>query len=92
MQDTNHTSSNAISYLLVPETMSIDHQVTGDILRVTTAIGGPVLPGFGPSAYAEAALPAAQRVSFVINQQVVEYLMPPQLPNPDIISQVSLTI
>lgn len=31
-------------------------QVTGDVLTVTTDIGGPILPGFGPTVFAEKAM------------------------------------
>lgn len=31
-------------------------QVTGDVLTICTDIGGPVLPGFGPTVFAEKAM------------------------------------
>ncbi|WIA07976.1 hypothetical protein OEZ85_007449 [Tetradesmus obliquus] len=89
-------------------------QVTGDILSLTTDIGGPVLPGFGPSAFAEranagaAGLAAATAVAGLgrsgragssagaaagdaaggsMPQAVVDFLMPPQASNADIVSQ-----
>ncbi|WIA28042.1 hypothetical protein OEZ86_010628 [Tetradesmus obliquus] len=89
-------------------------QVTGDILSLTTDIGGPVLPGFGPSAFAEranagaAGLAAATAVAGLgrsgragssagaaagdaaggsMPQAVVDFLMPPQAINADIVSQ-----
>lgn len=60
-------------------------QVTGDILRLHTRLGGRVLPGFGPSSHAEAVNPAAAPL---INPGVVEWLMPPQMKHPDILAQV----
>lgn len=72
-------------------------QVTGDVLRVTTRIGAPTLPGFGPSAAAQAAAvaetarrggaQAAQRRR--LPQAAVEYLMPPHAPSAELASQVS---
>ncbi|KIZ03210.1 tRNA-dihydrouridine synthase A [Monoraphidium neglectum] len=70
-------------------------QVTGDVLRVTTRIGAPVLPGFGPSPAAQnaAASEAARRGGGAaarrrqLSQAAVDYLMPAQAPNPDIASQ-----
>jgi hypothetical protein len=92
-------------------------QVTGDILSLTTDIGGPVLPGFGPTVFAERAnaatgLAAATAVTGLgraaragsgsaaagagaaagcgsMPQAVVDFLMPPQAINADIVSQVS---
>jgi hypothetical protein len=91
-------------------------QVTGDILSLTTDIGGPVLPGFGPTAFAERAnastgLAAATAVAGLsragrsgssagvaaadaaaassMPQAVVDFLMPPQAINADIVSQVN---
>jgi hypothetical protein len=87
-------------------------QVTGDILSLTTGIGGPVLPGFGPTVFAERAnaaatgLAAATEVAGLgkagragsgaggdagdgsMPQAVVDFLMPPQAINADIVSQV----
>jgi hypothetical protein len=91
-------------------------QVTGDILSLTTDIGGPVLPGFGPTAFAARAnaatgLAAATAVAGLgsagrvggssagsaaadaaaassMPQAVVDFLMPPQAINADIVSQV----
>jgi hypothetical protein len=71
-------------------------KVTGDVLRVTTRIGAPVLPGFGPSPAAQnaAASEAARRGGGAaarrrqLSQAAVDYLMPAQAPNPDIASQV----
>jgi hypothetical protein len=95
-------------------------QVTGDILSLTTDIGAPVLPGFGPTVFAERAnaatgLAAATAVAGLgragragssgaagggrsaaaagggggsMPQAVVDFLMPPQAINADIVSQV----
>ncbi|KAF6259108.1 hypothetical protein COO60DRAFT_1700968 [Scenedesmus sp. NREL 46B-D3] len=88
-------------------------QVTGDVLSLTTDISGPVLPGFGPTVFAERAnaatgLAAATAVAGLgragrahggasggavdaagtfMPQAVVDFLMPPQAINADIVSQ-----
>lgn len=66
-------------------------QVTGDVLRISTRIGGPVLPGFGPSIHAyRAAAPAdaqAQRRR-QLPQAAMDYLMPPEKKNTELASQV----
>jgi hypothetical protein len=48
-------------------------------------MGGAILPGFGPS---EASLRAAGRGEQAVQQGVVDYLMPPQMQNHDLDSQV----
>lgn len=88
-------------------------QVTGDVLSICTDIGGPILPGFGPTVFAEKAMtskglaaataaggPAAAAATSAavstegasIPQAVVDFLMPPQGENPDIVSQVGPSI
>ncbi|KAI8464836.1 MAG: hypothetical protein J3K34DRAFT_525879 [Monoraphidium minutum] len=71
-------------------------RVTGDVLRVTTRIGAPVLPGFGPSPAAQAAAAAeaarrgdgaAARAQWQLPQAAVDFLMPPLAPNPELVSQ-----
>ena len=85
-------------------------QVTGDVLSICTDIGGPILPGFGPTVFAERAMVSASLAAATaaagtaaaaaatsatvstegssIPQAVVDFLMPPQASNPDIVSQV----
>lgn len=65
-------------------------QATGDVLLITTRIGGPTLPGFGPSPYMQQAAAAAQRYRRLrLTQEAVDGLLPAAVPSRDIKSQVA---
>jgi hypothetical protein len=64
-------------------------KVTGDVLRVTTRLGGPTLPGLGPLAAAQRAAEAGRLLRRRLPQEAVEYLLPPKSQSQELASQVT---